>query len=134
MRTFNQSAKVLGVLEEKVMEALWKRSPLTVRKVCKLLRGEHEPAYTTVMTTLDRLFKKGLLQRHKDGIAFMYEPAMTKDDYRRRVLEGTISSLITQKADADHVLAAFVDAAADIDESNLARLEALVSERRRHGK
>jgi predicted transcriptional regulator len=131
MRTLDQP---LGALEEKVMEVLWTRSPLCVRDVCKLLRGDHLPAYTTVMTTLDRLFKKGLLRRHKDGVAFSYEPAMTRDDYRRRVLEGTMTSLIARKADADHVLAAFVDAAAEIDETNLARLEALISERRRHGR
>ena len=116
------------------MEALWKRSPLAVREVGKLLSGGHEPAYTTVMTTLDRLFKKGLLLRHKDGMAFVYEPAMSKDDYRRRVLERTISGLITKKSDADPVLAAFVDAAADVDETNLDRLEEFIAERRRHGK
>jgi predicted transcriptional regulator len=131
MRTLDQP---LGTLEEKVMAVLWKQSPLCVREVCRLLRGEHEPAYTTVMTTLDRLFKKGLLGRRKDGVAFIYEPAMTRDDYRRRVLEGTMSSLINRKADADHVLAAFVDAAVEIDEANLERLQTLISERRRHGK
>jgi len=131
MRTLDQP---LGTLEEKVMDVLWKHRPLAVREVCRLLRGNHEPAYTTVMTTLDRLFKKGLLQRHKDGVAFIYEPAMTRDDYRRRVLEGTISNLMTRRTDADHVLAAFVEAAADIDSSNLARLEALIAERRRHGR
>ena len=131
MKTLDQP---LGALEEKVMEALWNRSPLAVREVCKLLRGDHEPAYTTVMTTLDRLFKKGLLQRRKDGIAFIYEPAMSPDDYRRRVLERTISNLTARTADSDHVLAAFVEAAADLDESNLARLEDLIAERRRHGK
>jgi len=134
MWTLNQSAKVLGTLEEKVMDALWMRSPLAVREVCKLLRGDHEPAYTTVMTTLDRLFKKGMLLRHKDGIAFVYEPALSKDDYRRRVLERTIADLVTKKADADPVLAAFVDAAANVDEANLDRLEDLIAERRRHGK
>jgi predicted transcriptional regulator len=131
MRTLDQP---LGALEEKVMEVLWSRSPVAVREVCALLRGDHELAHTTVMTTLDRLFKKGLLKRHKDGVAFIYEPAMTHDDYRRRVLEGTISNLTARKADSDHVLAAFVDAAADIDESNLTRLEDLIAERRRHGR
>lgn len=134
MRIPDPSSKVLGSLEEKVMDVLWSRSPLAVREVSKLLRGESEPAYTTVMTTLDRLFKKGLLLRQKDGIAFVYEPAMSKNDYRRRVLERTISGLIAKKADAAPVLAAFVDAAADVDEVNLDRLETLIAERRRHGK
>ena len=57
MWTLDQSAKVLGTLEEKAMDALWTRGPLVVREVCTLLRRDHEPVYTTVMTTLDRLFK-----------------------------------------------------------------------------
>lgn len=114
------------------MDVLWERGPLAVREVGKLLQGDNILAYTTVMTTLDRLFKKGLLQRRKDGIAFIYEPAMTRDEYRRRVLEGTLSSLLAHKSDTDRVLAAFVEAATDIDESNLARLELLIAERRRH--
>lgn len=116
------------------MDVLWQKSPLSVREVCLRLSGSEVLAYTTVMTTLDRLFKKGLLQRHKDGVAFIYEPAMSKDDYRRRVLEGTISNLMAGNADSNHVLAAFVDAAADIDEANLARLETLIAERMRHGR
>ena len=116
------------------MEALWRRSPLAVREVCKTLSCDHERAYTTVMTTLDRLFKRGLLRRHKDGVAFRYEPAMSRDDYRRRVLEGTITNLAARRADPEHVLAAFVDAAVDLDEANLARLEELIAKRRRLGK
>jgi predicted transcriptional regulator len=124
----------LGSLEEKVMNALWKRSPLAVRGVCKLLRGDHEPAYTTVMTTLDRLFKKGLLLRHKEGLAFVYAPAMTKNEYQRRMVEQTLGGLMSKKKEAEPVLAAFVDVAADVDVKNLERLEQLIAERRRQGK
>lgn len=134
MKTLDQSTRVLGALEEKVMELLWQQRPLAVRDVCKRLRGHHALAHTTVMTTLDRLYKKGLLLRHKDGTAFIYEPALSKDDYRRRVLERTIAGLITKKSDADPVLAAFVDAAAGVDAGNLERLEELIAERRRQGK
>ncbi len=58
------------------MEVLWKRAEaMAVREVCARLDGE-TLAYTTVMTTLDRLYKKGLLRREKDGTAFVYQPAM----------------------------------------------------------
>jgi predicted transcriptional regulator len=134
MRTFDPPAKPLGSLEEKVMGVLWRRSPLAVRDVCRLLPGDHEPAYTTVMTTLDRLFKKGLLDRHKDGLAFVYEPAMSRDEHRRRIVEQTLSGLIMRKVDVDPVLAAFVDAAAEVDDDNLRRLEVLIAERRRRGR
>mgnify|MGYP001564727025 CR=1 FL=1 len=131
---FDQPVKNLGALEEKVLNALWADGPLTVRDVCQRFKGKHAPAYTTVMTTLDRLFKKGLLTRRKEGLAFIYEPALTRDEYRRRILARMISGLITERADVGPGFAAFVDAAADIDEANLARLEALIAKHRRLGK
>jgi predicted transcriptional regulator len=135
MRTFHHAGRFLGSLEERVMDVLWTRSgPMAVREVCGQLKGGSPLAYTTVMTTLDRLFKKGLLGRHKDGTAFVYEPAMSRDDYRRRIVESTVSGLIERSSDPDPVLAAFVDAAAEVDEGNLERLEQLIAERRRSGR
>ena len=64
----------LGPLEQRVLELLWRSSgPRTVREVQEGLGGAL--AYTTVMTTLDRLFKKGLLERRREGQAFSYAPA-----------------------------------------------------------
>ncbi|MHB8873243.1 MAG: BlaI/MecI/CopY family transcriptional regulator [Myxococcaceae bacterium] len=134
MRSFDHAGKFLGSLEERVMEALWRSGALPVRDVCARLKGGPALAYTTVMTTLDRLYKKGLLKRHKDGNAFVYEPALTRDEYRRRIVEHTVSGLIDRRSDAESVLAAFVDAAADVDEDNLKRLEELIAERRRSGR
>ncbi len=116
------------------MEALWRAGALPVREVCARLSGKPALAYTTVMTTLDRLFKKGLLGRHKDGNAFVYAPALSRDEYRRRIVERTVSGLLERPADAAPVLAAFVDAAAEIDEDNLKRLEELIALRRRSGR
>ena len=116
------------------MEALWRASPLAVRAVCARLTGKPALAYTTVMTTLDRLYKKGLLKRHKDGNAFIYEPALSQDEYRRRIVAHTMTGLLERPADAEPVLAAFVDAAADVSEDNLKRLEELIVERRRSGR
>jgi predicted transcriptional regulator len=133
MRTFAAAARVLGQLEERVMELFWAaREPLSVRDLCKQLKGRPELAYTTVMTTMDRLFKKGLLARTKDGNAFLYSAAMSRDEVHRRIVEETVSGLLEQSADP--VLAAFVDTAANIDEGNLKRLELLIAERRRGGR
>lgn len=133
MRTFDHGGRYLGSLEERTMEVLWQGGPLQVREVCRQLKGKPALAYTTVMTTLDRLFKKGLLAREKDGNAFVYRPAMTRDDYKRRIVESTVSGLI-RSSDASPVLAAFVDAAAEVDEENLGRLEALIAARRKAGR
>ena len=116
------------------MEVLWRSGPVPVRDVCARLKGSPALAYTTVMTTLDRLFKKGLLARHKEGLAFIYEPALSRDEYRRRIVEQTVTGLMSRSSDDAPVLAAFVDAAADVDEENLKRLEELIAERRRAGR
>lgn len=110
------------------MEVIWLHEPCTVREVCQCLRRPGSPVYTTVMTTLDRLFHKGLLSRRKDGNAFVYSAAMTRDEIHRRIVEETVSALIERSGDP--ILAAFVDAAASVDEENLQRLESIIAARR----
>lgn len=127
MRTFSQAARVLGELEMRLMELVWKEHPISVRTACDRLGGKQ--AYTTIMTTLDRLHKKRLLRRHKDGNAFLYEPAIDRAEYQRRVVEAALTPLMEQGATP--VLAAFVEIAADLDESNLAELQRLIASHRR---
>lgn len=132
MRTLSEAGRVLGALEERVMEVFWHAGPLAVREVCRRLKTRPPLAYTTVMTTTDRLFKKGLLSREKRGNAFIYQAAMTRDAFHRRIVEETVSGLI--ETSGDPVLAAFVDAAATVDEENLDRLERIIAARRRSAK
>jgi predicted transcriptional regulator len=128
MRSFSQASRVLGDLEERLMEVIWQAGePLAVRDaMTKLDAGL---AYTTVMTTLDRLHKKKLLARRKDGNAFVYRAAMSRDDYHRRIVEETLAGLLEKSAGP--VLHAFVDVAVGLDEENLERLEALIARHRR---
>ena len=109
------------------MDLMWRGEPLAVRDVVRALGSKL--AYTTVMTTLDRLHKKGLLRREKAGHAFVYEPAMDRAEYRRRVIEAAVTPLHEQGAGL--LLAAFVDVAAELDEANLAHLEKLIAAHRR---
>lgn len=109
------------------MELLWCAEVVAVRDVVKQLRGTH--AYTTVMTTLDRLYKKGFLAREKDGAAFHYRASFSRDEFHRRIVEQTVSPLLAKSAHP--VLAGFIDAAATSDARNLERLERLIAERRK---
>ncbi len=71
----------LGELERAVMEVLWDRGvPVVVRDVADALAGR-ELAYTTVMTVLDRLAKKGFVRRQRDGRAWRYEPTNSRAGY-----------------------------------------------------
>lgn len=78
----------LGELERAVMDVLWDRGdadPVTVRAVADAL-AERKPAYTTVMTVLDRLAKKGFVLRERDGRAWTYRPAASRDAYVARLM------------------------------------------------
>jgi len=71
----------LGPLEERLMQKIWSRGNATARE---LLRAAKPPfAYTTVMTTLDRLYKKRLLTRVSEGRAFRYSPKASQQEMQR---------------------------------------------------
>ncbi|MCW6004542.1 BlaI/MecI/CopY family transcriptional regulator [Micromonospora sp. CPCC 205371] len=71
----------LGELERAVMDVLWdRRTPLTVREVAESLL-DRELAYTTVMTVLDRLAGKGMVERERAGRAWSYRPAASREAY-----------------------------------------------------
>ena len=72
---------MFGDLEQAVMDVLW-ASPtaMSVRDVQAALAKERDLAYTTVMTVLDRLAKKGVVARELDGRAWLYRPARSRLD------------------------------------------------------
>lgn len=72
---------VQGELQSQVMAVLWRLERATVEDVRRALPPRHRGAYTTVQTTLQRLFDRGLLKRTKQGHAFLYTPTLTEGDY-----------------------------------------------------
>ncbi len=114
------------------MGIVWRRGDATARDVCDRLRGPKERAYTTIMTTMDRLHRKGLLDRRKDGIAWRYRATMTRAEFEKAEADGLARGIL--RAHGDVGLAAFVDAAAQVDEALLDRLAKLVAERRKAGR
>lgn len=111
------------------MTIVWEAGEaMSVRDVCERVKRS-KLAYTTVMTTMDRLHKKGLLARTKQGNAFLYLAALSRDEYQRRIVESALAPMFEHGAAP--VLAAFVDVATKLDESNLATLERLIAEHKR---
>ena len=74
---------VLGALERRVLEQVWKSGTMSVRDVQRAVGDDS--AYTTIMTTLDRLYRKRLLKRRKEGRAFLYSPALSKEEFDHSV-------------------------------------------------
>ena len=119
----------LGSLESKLMERLWSLGETSVRD----LHGEFASrlAYTTVMTTLDRLYKKGLLTRRKEGKAYMYVPAFDQKQYQERLAQHWIGMALTHGSHSQAVLSSFVDAVSESDQQMLDRLDHLVKAKQR---
>jgi predicted transcriptional regulator len=119
----------LGALERDVMEIAWRRLEVSVRDACEQLGSD--VAYTTVMTTMDRLFKKGLLARRKVGRAFVYHAAATKTEMEGAVATELVQSLLQRDGEPLPILSSLVDAVSDRDRALLDELERLIREKRR---
>ncbi|MBI4819651.1 MAG: BlaI/MecI/CopY family transcriptional regulator [Deltaproteobacteria bacterium] len=116
--------EALGELETTVMNVAWQRASVTARDVFDTLTGAKGRAYTTIMTTLDRLHRKGMLIREKDGLAWRYAAALSKAEFERALADGLAAKILSEHGDAG--LSAFVDAAANIDEALLVKLRHLI--------
>lgn len=120
----------LGSLERATMSEVWKQKEVSVRQV--EMAFDERIAYTTVMTTLDRLYKKGFLNRRKEGRAFLYSPKFTIEELEHGLTVDVIGSLLDAATErVEPVLACIVDAVSDRDRELLDELERLVQEKRR---
>ncbi|MGD7789445.1 BlaI/MecI/CopY family transcriptional regulator [Propionibacteriaceae bacterium Y1700] len=118
----------LGELERAVLERLWAADePLSVREVHSTLATGRDLAYTTVMTVLDRMAKKGLVQRERadTGRAWLYRASQTRDEMSAEVMDTAMGD---RSEDRSAALLAFVDRVsadeADLLREALARIEA----------
>ncbi|HTS35002.1 MAG TPA: BlaI/MecI/CopY family transcriptional regulator [Candidatus Solibacter sp.] len=118
----------LGPLERKMLEEVWSRGSVTVREL--LADGKSPYAYTTLMTTLDRLYKKGLLQRVVEGKAFRYSSGCTREELPRLVAVTDIKKWI-ESDPASLSLSYFVEAISASDARLLNDLQVLVDRKRR---
>ena len=119
----------LGPLERRVLEALWARNDAAC--VRDLHPGFSEIAYTTLMTTLDRLHRKGILDRVKRGRAFFYSPRMSPVELESAIAaEALRDALARDTSSLRPLLSFFVNAIGDRDHRLLDELESLVRARR----
>ena len=119
----------LGRLERDVMDVAWTRDEFNVREACERLATP--VAYTTVMTTMDRLFKKGLLSRRKVGRAFVYRATASRHELEGVVAGELVQSLLQDRSEPLPILSSLVDAVSDRDRALLDELERLIREKRR---
>lgn len=119
----------LGPLEQELLSALWMRGSATVREM--LDAGGINLAYTTVMTTLDRLYKKQLLNRSAEGRAFRYSPRYTQEELEKAAVGETVRQMLGSAEAAALPLSYLVEAVSEHDAGLLDDLQRLLDEKRR---
>jgi predicted transcriptional regulator len=120
---------LLGPLEQRLLEALWTRGSGTVREL--LDDGHCELAYTTVMTTLDRLYKKNLLRRKAEGRAFRYSPCFSREELHREVAGEAFRQLLDGSPAGSLPLSYLVEILSERDAQLLDDLRKLIETKRR---
>ncbi|MBV9760310.1 MAG: BlaI/MecI/CopY family transcriptional regulator [Acidobacteriaceae bacterium] len=129
-RSFKPGSGALGPLELQVMEILWSQGECNVRDVARALA--RPLAYTTLMTTLDRLFKKDILNRRKVERAFVYAPLLTRHEWNRRLADEWVAGFLTRPdSSRDLLVSCLIDAVETHDASLLRELERKIASKRR---
>jgi predicted transcriptional regulator len=119
----------LGTLERKTLEEVWRLGEVTVRDIMSVFGDTF--AYTTLMTTLDRLYKKGYLDRRKVDRAFAYKAKLSQEELEIGMTNDVITGLIdVATRNVEPVLACIVDAVSEKDRELLDDLERLIKEKR----
>jgi BlaI family transcriptional regulator, penicillinase repressor len=119
----------LGARQDAVLEVLWQDGESTVRQVAERLRAQGaDVAYTTVLTLMTRLARRGLLVRRRHGRADLYRVAVERDQLGAALLREAVGRLL--EAHGEAALAAFADRLREGDPAQLARLRALLEDGR----
>ena len=111
-----------------MLELAWARGEMSVRDAAEGLAPQL--AYTTVMTTLDRLFKKGVLQRRRVERAFFYSPRYSRQEMQTRQAGDFVKGLLQAESSPELLISCLVDAVGQYDEALLLELERKVADKR----
>jgi predicted transcriptional regulator len=118
----------LHELEAVIMDVIWSRrlSCFAVGDVLAILEKQRDIAYTTVMTTVARLYDKGLLGRERDGKRYLYSPKLTREEF----LESTAREVLAEAVGGQQAMAMLAEKVSEASSGELDKLEALIQKRR----
>lgn len=121
-------APTLGDLEIAVLEDIWRFGPSDVKTVHARVGRSRSISLNTVQSTLERLFRKKLLQRDKISHAYEYSARLSRQELIGKLVESTVRRVAGSQSDA--LLSVFIDLATRADDDQLKRLEELIARRR----
>lgn len=119
---------VLGELEKQVLNRLWSVGAADAKQIHAALGEKRGCSLNTIQSTLDRLYKKQLLARQKQGHAFLYQARVDREELVARLIRDITSDFVSQSNDS--LMAAFVSLSADLGDNELDRLEIMIREHR----
>ncbi|MFT7561762.1 MAG: putative transcriptional regulator [Flavobacteriales bacterium] len=118
----------LGELEKLVLQRIWDTGEVDAKQVFAHFEKTRGGTLNTIQSTLDRLFKKGLLSREKQGHAYLYKAAINRDAFIGQLINDIASDFGSTKDSP--LLAAFSSLSSDLDNEQLDELERLIEEKR----
>lgn len=121
--------KTLGASERLILEALWEKGALTGRGIYEEVSRSKELAYTTVLTVVGRMVKKGSVKRRKAYGIYVFEPALPRPEFERQVASTVIKGIVD--ISPANALAAFVDTISEWDDTKLDEIMRLIEKRRK---
>tara|TARA_R110002096_G_scaffold377631_2_gene571451 strand:- start:3676 stop:4152 length:477 start_codon:yes stop_codon:yes gene_type:complete len=114
----------LGELEKLVLKYFWQTEVADAKQVHAYFEQSRGGSLNTIQSTLDRLFKKGLLNRHKESHAYRYQAAQERKEFIGQLIKEVTQDFTL--ADEDSLLAAFVSLSAELDEKQMDKLEKMI--------
>ncbi len=116
----------LGELEKLVINLFWNLESANAKEVYKILKVQRGGTLNTIQSTLDRLFKKGLLQREKESYAFRYKAAKKRKQFLGELIKDVTKDFTDDNE--DNLFTAFVSLSDEFNEEQMIQLEKLIQE------
>lgn len=128
-RSRHNALPQLGELELALLELLWQKPGSDVKALASRLTPDKRPSISTLQSTVERLHRKNLLNRSKQGHAYIYTPVVKRGELMGRLIGDVINAL--HDGPAETILSGFINAAASIDKDSLDRMKQLIDQHER---
>ncbi|MBO2535662.1 MULTISPECIES: BlaI/MecI/CopY family transcriptional regulator [Rummeliibacillus] len=118
--------RFFGPLEAKIMDILWNHDEMTIKEVQHILEKDKTKNFNTVMTVMNRLVEKGILQKRTEGRSSLYKPVQSRDEFLNVQSKEMTTELMDEFGNV--VVSHMLDALEDVDDELVAKLEMKIKE------
>lgn len=113
--------RFFGPLEAKIMDILWNDVEMTIKDVQQVLDKDKQTNFNTVMTVMNRLVEKGILEKRAEGRSSLYKPVQSREEFLSEQSKEMTNELMDEFGNV--VVSHMLDALEDVDDDLVAKLE-----------